>query len=76
MKKKFILELDESVADDIFEIFQELISRAKENHDDTVLSYSAPIFIAFGKALIQAKKKVGKPCRYTLPKFKNDRSFN
>lgn len=63
------LTLDEETADEIFEIFQELIYRAKENGDTSVLLYVGPINLKYCRALIEAKGQKKK--KYTLPKVKN-----
>lgn len=68
------LKISEDDADNIFEILHALLDRAKENGDAVVLSYAAPVIVAFGTALINAK---GKPKhRNTLLKFKKTSKFN
>jgi hypothetical protein len=48
---------DEGMFDEIFCLFQELIERAKEEHDESVLAYIIPVFKEYAEALIEAKKK-------------------
>ncbi len=76
MARKFKLEIEEGICEEIFEVLQELINRAKANHDDVVLCYVVPLLQAFGESLIKEKKKYCEPDRYTLPRLKKHRSLN
>lgn len=51
------LKLEEVIADEIFEVLQELINRAKENKEPIIISYIAPLLVKYGQALIEAKPK-------------------
>lgn len=51
------LLLPEPVADDVFDILNELVARAKEDGNHTIISYVAPIMVLYSKALIDAKPK-------------------
>ena len=49
------LEIEHAIAEEVFEILQELINRAKENGDYNVIAYIAPILVKYGQAYINAK---------------------
>ena len=66
------IELEDTDADDVFEILQELVNRAKEAQDDVVLVFIIPRLMRYGEALINAKRKAKiTKRRFTLPKIRN-----
>ncbi len=48
------LEIEDHIAEELFELLQELINRAKENGETVVISYVAPLLVMYGKAYIAA----------------------
>lgn len=70
------LKISEALGDELFEILQEIINRAKCNRDDTVMLYVTPILMEYGESLIKAKGYTKAPDKYTLPKVKKRSQFS
>lgn len=70
---KLKIQLEESVADEIFCLLQEIIDYSKEKKDITIIKYVAPILIVYGEALIEAKP--GKKRQQPLLDLKRMRKY-